>query len=269
MKIDDTNLKFQYKEVSPPGEISHLVFCFFEFLVKDDSPVPIPHEVFPDTSVAILYRRNERLDLNLLLVKGLSLETFHTKVFSGDVHWGVKFSPAASAKILRCDPKDVITQPVLSKEILPHLTFGLLNKLKNCKSFEDLITIFENTLKSLKIRKSEIDEKVSEAIKTIEESKGEAKISKVAEAINLSRRQLERRFRKNSGLTLKQFARICRFRATAINLIEDDMNWTNRAAELGFADQAHLTHELSSLTGRSPKSFEKKIKDFDYDEIIK
>lgn len=269
MKNNDTTLKFQYNEISPPDEISHLVFCFFEFLIKDDLPAPIPHEVFPDTSVSILYRRNERLNLNLLLVKGLSIETFHTEVFADDIHWGVKFSPSAAIKILRCDPKAVLTQPVLKKEILPHLTSGLLDKLNDCKDFKNSIKVFEERLKSLGIEKSEIDEKVIEAIKIIEVSKGEAKISEVAEAINLSRRQLERRFRKNSGLTLKQFSRICRLRATAINLIETDMNWANRAAEMGFADQSHLTHELSNLTGRSPKSFEKRIKDFDYDELIK
>lgn len=269
MKNNDINLKFQYKEISPPEKISHLVFCFFEFLVKGNSPAPIPHEVFPDTFVSLLYRRNKKLDLNLLLVKGLSLETFHTEVFAGDIHWGIKFSPAASAKILRCDPKDVLTQPVSNKEVLPHLTSGLLDELNNSENFQDSIKVFENVLKGLGVKKSEIDKKVAKAAKIIEKSKGEVKISEVAEIINLSRRQLERRFRKNSGLTLKQFARICRLRATAINLIEDDMNWANRAAEIGFADQAHLTHELSNLTGRSPKSFEKRIKDFEYDELIK
>ena len=269
MKNADTNSTFQYNEISSTPEIAHLAFCFFEFSIESKSSAPIPHEVFPDGCISLLYRRNKRLNLNLLLIKGLSLETFHTEVFTGDIHWGVKFSPAACAKILRCDPKDVLTQPVFDEKILPHLTFDLLDKLNKCKDFGESITVFEELLKNLKIKKNEVDDKITNAIKLIEKHKGEAKISEVADYVDLSTRQLERRFRNNTGVTPKQFSRVCRLRATAINLIENDMNWANRAAEMGFADQAHLTKEISSMTGRSPKSFEKKIKDVEYDELIK
>jgi AraC-like DNA-binding protein len=263
------DLKFQYNEILPSEEISHLAFCLFEFKIEGDFPAPIPHEVFPDGCISLMYRHNERLNLKLLLLKGLSLETFHTEVFAGDILWGVKFSPALCEKILRCDPKDIPTQPILDDRLLPHLTTNLSDKLIKCNSFKESILIFEEKLQNLEIKKAEVDVKIADAVKLIEDYKGEAKISEIAKAVDLSTRQLERRFRKNSGLTPKQFSRVCRFRATAINLIETDMNWANRAAELGFTDQAHLTRELSSLTGRSPKSFEKKIKDVDYDDLIK
>jgi AraC-like DNA-binding protein len=269
MENANTDSKFQYNEILPMPEISHLAFCFFEFKIKNDPPQIIQHEVFPDGCISLLYRRNENLNLNLLLIKGLSLKTFHTEVFTGDYHWGIKFSPAACAKILRCDPKDIETQPVTDEKLLSHLTSGLLDKLIKCKDFGEAANIFEELLKDQKIEKDEIDEKVADAVKLIEQNIGEAKIAEIASEVNLSTRQLERRFRKNSGLTPKQFSRVCRLRATAINLIENDMNWANRAAEMGFADQAHLTHELSSLTGRSPKSFEKKIKGVEYDELIR
>jgi AraC-like DNA-binding protein len=47
------------------------------------------------------------------------------------------------------------------------------------------------------------------------------------------------------------------------------MNWASRAAEMGFADQAHLTHEFSMLTGRSPNSFAEKVKRIEHGELIK
>ena len=269
MSKNDADIKFQYNEMLPPEEISHLLFCFFEFTIEGNSSAPTPHEVFPDGCVSLMYRRNEKLGINLLLLKGLSLETFHTEVFAGDIHWGIKLSPAACAKVLRCDPKDIPTQPLFDNKILSHLTTNLSSKLSKCDNFQESVAIFKEVLINLDIAKSEIDKKIIKAIKLIEEYNGEAKISEVAEAVNLSTRQLERLFRKSSGLTPKQFSRVCRFRATSINLIETDMNWANRAAEMGFTDQAHLTRELSSLTGRSPKSFEKKIKDFEYDDLIK
>ncbi|HRH42035.1 MAG TPA: helix-turn-helix domain-containing protein, partial [Pyrinomonadaceae bacterium] len=88
--------------------------------------------------------------------------------------------------------------------------------------------------------------------------------------LNLSTRQLERRFKASSGLSPKQFARTRRIRATAVDLVENNkQNWANRAAEIGFADQAHLTREFVSVTKRSPNSFAEKVKQIKHGNLVK
>lgn len=42
-----------------------------------------------------------------------------------------------------------------------------------------------------------------------------------------------------------------------------------RAAEFGFADQSHLTHEFSRLTGRAPNSFAATIERIEHGDLIK
>lgn len=261
---------FYYNEIYPPAGISHLAACFLDFSVRSASSAPLPHEVFPDGCVSLLYRRNERLKINLLLIKGLSLETFHTEVFAGDVHWGVKFSPAACVRILRCRPEDISTQPVSDKQILLHLTSGLLDKLKLCRNFKSAVAVFSELLKSLEIAPKDVDQKVAEAVELIEKRHDEIKIAEIAGIVGLSIRQLERRFRDCSGLTPKQFLRIRRLRAASINLVEEDqLNWAARAAEMGFTDQSHLNREFSTLTGRTPRSFAEFIGNIEYDELVK
>lgn len=268
-ELSKNEAKFRYYEIRPLQNIAHLALCFFEFAIESDLSAPIPHEVFPDGCISLLYRRNQRLGVNLLLLKGLSFEPFYTQVFDDDIHWGVKFLPSAAERILQCDPKQIPTQPIFDTQLLPHLTNNLLNKLNQCKDFTDAQNVFSEMLINLKIGESEIDAKVTQAIKQILETKGEMKISEIAKSVNLSPRQLERLFRKSSGITPKQFSRVCRFRATAVNMLENEMNWANRAAEMGFTDQPHLIREFSSLTKRSPKSFEKKIKKIEYHELVK
>ena len=249
-------IEFYYNEAHPPHGISHLAECFLDFSVKGATGEPIPHEVFPDGCVSLLYRRNERLGINLLLLKGLGLETFYTEVFAGDVHWGVRFAPAACARILRCRPEDVRTQPVLNQRIVPHLTDGLLDKLRGCSNFDEAVEVYARRLSSLAIGPRDIDQKVAEAVGMIEEVSGEIKIAEIAASLNLSTRQVARRFRTSSGLTPKQFLRGHRLRATSINILkEKNLNWANRAADMGFADQSHLNREFSALTGRTPRSF--------------
>ena len=107
-------------------------------------------------------------------------------------------------------------------------------------------------------------------MRIIEENAGEVKISEIANLIGLSVRQLERRFRKSAGLTPKQFARARRIRAAAVSVVEEtEMSWANRAAAMGFSDQAHLAREFSSVTGRSPNSFAERVKKIEHGKLVK
>ena len=99
---------------------------------------------------------------------------------------------------------------------------------------------------------------------------GEIRIDQLSASLGLSTRQFQRRFKASSGLSPKQFLRTRRIRATAVDLVENrDQNWAARAAELGFADQAHLTHEFVSLTNRSPSSFAETLRDISHGDLIK
>lgn len=259
-----------YREVAPAEEISHLVLSFWEFTARGEMSEPIVHEVFPDGCISLFYYRNETARTGLIFIKDLSLETAKTPIYAGDLYWGMRFSPAACVKIARCSPSEIYSRPLNGTEEFPHLTAGLSEKLDGCQNFAEAVEVFGKTVESLKINAAETDEKVAAAIKIIEENRGEIKIAELAKAINLSVRQLERRFRKNAGLSPKQFARARRMRATAINLVEEDqMNWANRAAEMGFTDQSHLTREFSNLTGRSPNSFAERVKRIEHGELVK
>jgi len=182
----------------------------------------------------------------------------------------MRFSPAACAKILCSNPSKIQSQSLNELKDFSRITDGLLEKLAICRNFEDAIKIYEAQIKTLGLNLNDVDEKIAEAVRIIEANRGEVRISEIAEAVDLSVRQLERRFRTSAGLSPKRFARARRIRATAINLVEkSEMNWASRAAEMGFADQSHLTHEFSTLTGRSPNSFAELVKRIEHGELVK
>ena len=201
---------------------------------------------------------------------GLNLESIKTAVFAGDLFWGMRLFPATCAKILRCDPAKIKTKPLVESNDFPHLTENLLERLAACTNFIEAVAVYENVLKTLSLSPTDCDERVTEAARIIEENRGEIKIAELARKVNLSPRQLERRFKQNSGLTPKQYSRARRIRATAANLVEEaSLNWASRAAAMGFTDQSHLTREFVSVTGRSPKSFAAKVKQIEHGNLIK
>lgn len=259
-----------YREIAPAPEVSHLVFAFWEFLARSETDEPIVHEVFPEGCVSLIYKRNESFGIDALYIHGLTLEIFKTEVFAGDTFWAIRLTPSACAEILRRNPSQIQSQPLNESNDFRHLTAGLLEKLAACENLAEAIEIYESKLKSLAIEPEETDEKIAEAVKIVEENRGEVKISELAEAVGLSVRQLERRFKQSAGLSPKQYARARRIRAAAVSLVEEaGMNWAHRAAEMGFADQAHLTHEFSTLTGRTPNSFADKVRRITHGEILK
>lgn len=259
-----------YREIAPSTDVSHLVFSFWEFATANEDFDTIQHEIFPDGCVSLFYHRNDNFNLRRIAFSGLNLESIVAPVFPSDIFWGMRISPAACANVLRENPANYKSVRMTEAEEIPHLTNGLLEKLNACENFDEAVVIYEKHLKELNFGKNFCDEKVAQALKIIEETSGEIKIVKLAEELSLGVRQLERRFKHCSGLSPKQFARTRRIRATAVDLVENnDMNWANRAAEMGFADQAHLTHEFVSVTKRSPNSFAEKVRHIKHGNLVK
>jgi AraC-like DNA-binding protein len=69
-------------------------------------------------------------------------------------------------------------------------------------------------------------------------------------------RQLERRFRRETGLTPRLFGRIVRFQRVFRAVGADSgPDWVSVALECGYADQPHLIREFRELAGETPAAF--------------
>jgi AraC-like DNA-binding protein len=259
-----------YREAAAGEDVAPLVFSFWEFTAANKDFGSIEHEIFPDGCISMFYHRNEKFNLRRIIFNGLNLESIIAPVFPGDIYWGMRISPAACANVLQTNPINFRDVRMTEAEKFPHLTGGLLEKFDACENFDEAIAVYENRLKDLNFEGDFYDEKVVRAVKIIETTGGEIKIAELAGELNLSPRQFERRFKASSGLSPKQFARARRLRATAVALVENtSINWADRAAEMGFTDQAHLTHEFVSVTKRSPNSFAEKVSQIKHGKLIK
>ena len=80
-----------------------------------------------------------------------------------------------------------------------------------------------------------------------------ATVAEVAGAVNLCERQLTRSFQRIIGLHPKRFQRIARLRR-AVVAAKAGISLAEAAIEGGYADQAHFTREVKSLTGATPRA---------------
>jgi AraC-like DNA-binding protein len=81
------------------------------------------------------------------------------------------------------------------------------------------------------------------------------RIAWLADEIGWSRSHLVSRFRREVGLSPKRFARVARFRS-AYDRLATATPLATVAAECGYADQSHLTHEFREMAGETPSSYQ-------------
>jgi AraC-like DNA-binding protein len=85
---------------------------------------------------------------------------------------------------------------------------------------------------------------------------GAVPIGQLAREVGWSHRHLLARFRRQVGLRPKTAARLIRFDGVWRRLDQDrPLDWGRVAAEVGYADQAHLAREFRQFTGTTPTAF--------------
>jgi AraC-like DNA-binding protein len=96
------------------------------------------------------------------------------------------------------------------------------------------------------------DRLMGEAVRHILQTRGAVDIAGLARALNLSSRQLERRFKSGVGLSPKLFCRIQRFQQVFHVIGAERPDWVTAAVECGYYDQAHLIHDFKDFSGETP-----------------
>jgi AraC-like DNA-binding protein len=88
------------------------------------------------------------------------------------------------------------------------------------------------------------------------ETAGGIGVQELAGEIGWSRRHLTEQFRTEYGLAPKVAARVLRFERAVWQLkAKPQTRLADLAADLGYADQAHLTREWHAIAGCSPRQW--------------
>lgn len=94
------------------------------------------------------------------------------------------------------------------------------------------------------------------AVRRMQRSAGLLPVRAYSGSVGLSERQLENAFREHVGCPPKAFLRAVRLsRFLDVCTGEDQPDLTTVAMELGFFDQAHMSHEIRRMTGYQPRQY--------------
>ena len=166
---------------------------------------------------------------------------------------GVRFRPDGAAALLDVPQHELtgLTVPV------DDLSIALHRELSQVRAATDSPPRAVDLLMARlfpRLAGAKPDARIRFAVDAVERSRGQISVERLAAAVGLTRRHLERCFQSRVGIAPKRLSRIARFQH-ALGLLEET-NQSDRgsrtASACGYADQAHFIRDFRDLAGCAP-----------------
>lgn len=166
----------------------------------------------------------------------------------GSHYLGVRFEPGQSRHFIDVRAAELTNGRLAADGLLVPDMRGVAESITAGDPFSRLDAVLLAHLGRRPPRRARIDD----AIRHIRATQGTSRVSQVVDTYGKGRRQFERDFLDVVGIPAKLFAEIVRFRQAAALLAGSALPLARIAAELGYADQSHLTREFSRFHGHPP-----------------
>jgi len=237
-----------YREIRPPAPLREHLLCLWTETTSDRADLP-PMRILPDGCIDVVWTAGQPPR-----VAGPATTAVFPGIPPGSTLVAARFRPGMAATVLgvpayeladadvplaalwgdrRARPGGRFDESRLASDGLDELQALLLGRLEQVQPGDRIVTSAADVL----IRDPE------------------AALGDLADRTGLSDRQLRRRFEAAIGYGPKTFQRIARFRrwlGLAEATPQDERRLVDLAAEAGYADQAHLTREVTRLAGLPP-----------------
>ena len=226
-----------YREFGPSRRLADLVTCTWE---REARPAGAPGaaRVMPDGCVDLVWRGGE------LFVAGPDSRAFLSPVEPGQTIVGLRFRTGTAGQVLGLPASELLDARVPLSEI-----WGaeLAERLGEAPSADTRRALLEAAVRE---RIAEPDPLVLAAVRRL--GRPGTRIGELSDALGTSERQLLRRFHGAVGYGPKTLDRVLRFQRFLARARDGDGDLARTAAELGYADQSHLTRECVRLSGLTP-----------------
>lgn len=170
--------------------------------------------------------------------------------------FAVRFYPYGFASFIKTPVKELADKDTPLTMLFGESANELEQKIIHAASTEERIEIVESFLLNKLIETSTIDKIVKSTIDSLFITNGSIPISSILKGELSQRRNLERNFLKQVGISPKQLGKIIRLQ-TALRMIlnkqPDSLTTIAYASE--YYDQAHFIKDFKEFTGTNPKEY--------------
>jgi len=235
-----------YREYPARHELMPLVACTWERAVPADDAPPSAR-VLPDGCVDLVWRGSK------LVVAGPDTSAFASSLVPGETVVGLRLRPGVAGSALGIPMKELRDTRVSLDLLWGRNGAEIEERLGLAATPGGRRRLLEQALIAHLPNAEAPDRLVIGAARVL--GLPGARVSALSDALGTSERQLLRRFDLAVGYGPKALDRVLRFQrflAKAPSIAGGEEELARVGAELGYADQAHMTHECLRLSGLTP-----------------
>jgi len=191
------------------------------------------------------------------MVIGQTIEPFYIEPKGYVNTFAVRFYPYGFANFITVPLKDLANKETPIHQLFEEKSANeLAQKIVDAIDDSQRIAIIESFLFEKLNAKSTIDKIVKNTIDALLATNGSAQINHILKTDLSKRRQLERKFSKQIGISPKQLAKVIRLQSALKMLLNNSTeSLTKIAYQNEYYDQAHFIKDFKEFTGTNPKDF--------------
>ncbi|HET9120025.1 MAG TPA: helix-turn-helix domain-containing protein [Solirubrobacterales bacterium] len=234
-----------YREFAPSPPLHPLLSCRWQRDLPADDPAEATL-ILPDGCVDLIWRDAR------LIVAGADRTARRSPIEAGGTIVGVRLRPGMAGAVFGVPADELLDSQVPLQELLGSQASELSERLAGADGREAEYLLLEGIVASA-IADGSPDPLVLAATRRL--GFPGSRVDELADALGLSERQLRRRFHRAVGYGPKTLDRVLRFRrlvSQARAVSDGEVDLARLAAELGYADQAHMSRDSVRLTGMPP-----------------
>jgi AraC-like DNA-binding protein len=264
--LKNKNPKMNYQTFHPNPKLESLVSCYWTLEVPVKDP-PQRQRIIPDGTIEMAFILGEDIkrytngDEFIIqprsMVLGQTIEPFYIEPTGYVNTFAIRFYPFGFSNFVNIPIENLANKETPLKELFgEQIAENLEKRIALAESVKEKIQIIEGFLIEKLNEEKTIDKIVKTTIDALMLSKGSESISNIINKDKSTRRQLERMFKKQIGISPKQLGKVIRLQ-TALKLLlnQESEKLTNIAYKCEYYDQAHFIKDFKEFTGVSPKEF--------------
>jgi len=256
----------RYLELPPPPPLARSLECLWT-LERDgdaatDAPTT-PERVLPDGTVELVVhfatpfeeeRAGRWLRQPRAFVVGPMSRALRLRPTAGARVLGIRMRSTGAASLVRAPLRELADRVLALGDLFER---GFEEELLG-DGWQEPARLAERAVRALGERlapPAEGAELAERATRRIFASRGTLRVRELAAELGVGERRLQRSFDLAVGLSPKRLARVARLQAVLHAFASPSPSLAGIAADCGYSDQAHFTHELRELVGVSPAEF--------------
>lgn len=255
-----------YQTYAPRPDLEPFVKCYWTLQVPYDKDAE-RQRIIPDGCIEMIFvlgddvkrytSESEFILQPRAMVLGQTIDPFYVEP-TGDVDsFAVRFYPFGFSGFVPVSINELANRETPITQLFDIEAANALEKrIIGATTTHARIAIVEDFLLTRLADAKTIDNMVRKTIDAILLTRGSASIKTLLKDDLSKRRQLERKFLKQVGVSPKQLGKVIRMQ-TALHMMlnQQSENLTRIAYESEYYDQAHFVKDFKEFTGINPKEF--------------